>query len=628
MDRERLDRWCERGVLGLVLSILIYTPLATGAVRPQDFVVVEWLTVALLFVWGARFWLNPKHRLLWPPVCWAVLLFVGYALFRYLKADIEFVARQEMIKVLIYGFIFFAILNNLHRLESTQIVGMTLVFLGMAISIYALLQFLTESEHVWHFIRPDQYRNRGSGTFISPNNLAGYLEMLLPLALAYTLTGRLQHVHKVLVGYASLSIFTGIVVTVSRGGWVATGASLFVLFFWLMRQRDFRLQSLLLLGALIAIAAVFILKAELSQNRKESLAKVPVPEDLRFKFWRSAIEIWRENFWIGGGPAHFDYRFRQHRPADSFPDQVQVRPDRVHNDYLNTLADWGLIGAILVASAWLIFYWELFRSWKFVQRAQNDLSNKCSNKSAFVMGGALGLLAILVHSIVDFNMHIPANAILAVTIMALVTGHFRFASEQHWQTVHPWLRIVITGVFLSALLYLGKQSWQRTVECHWIDEAEAQPSFSQNQIDALRKAFAAEPRNFETAYKIGECLRMQSWQGEDGYQELAKRALAWFKRGMALNAYDPYCFMRYGMCLDWLGQHAEAEPFFHQAAALDPHGYYVLAHVGWHYVQKEDWATAKQWFERSQQMNWANNPIAKSYLDLIAQRLSENPNAR
>src|SRR5438093_13118062 len=104
MNRERLDDWCERGILGLVLAILVYSPLALGAVRPQEFVVVEWLTGVLLLVCVCRFWLNPKHRLLWPPICSAVLLFMGYAVGRYLTAEVEYTAREELIPVSVYCF--------------------------------------------------------------------------------------------------------------------------------------------------------------------------------------------------------------------------------------------------------------------------------------------------------------------------------------------------------------------------------------------------------------------------------------------------------------------------------------------------------------------------------------------
>ena len=54
---------------------------------------------------------------------------------------------------------------------------------------------------------------------------------------------------------------------------------------------------------------------------------------------------------------------------------------------------------------------------------------------------------------------------------------------------------------------------------------------------------------------------------------------------MKLNPFDGYNYLRYGMCLDWLGRHAEAEPFFSRADALDPNGYFTAANIGWHYYQ-------------------------------------------
>ncbi len=120
MDSERLDRWCERGILGLVLAILVFGPLATGA-RPHHGVsrhsgTDDGCDSAL----GVRVWLNQRMKFLWPPIGWVVLVFVGYAIVRYRMADIEYVARQELIKILIYAFLFFAILNNLHTKESLK----------------------------------------------------------------------------------------------------------------------------------------------------------------------------------------------------------------------------------------------------------------------------------------------------------------------------------------------------------------------------------------------------------------------------------------------------------------------------------------------------------------------------
>ena len=204
MDRETLDEWCERSILGLVLGILIFAPLALGAVDAWAFLVVQGLAIArVMLVWALRLWISRKPQLLWPPLCWVVLAFAIYAVARYLTADIEYVARQEMIQVLMYAFLFFAIVNNLYRQEYSQVISFALIFLAMGISGYAVFQYVTHSPHVWTY--DALYPGRGTGTFISPNNLAGFLEIILPLAVAYVLAGRISAVMRIIPDIQPLS---------------------------------------------------------------------------------------------------------------------------------------------------------------------------------------------------------------------------------------------------------------------------------------------------------------------------------------------------------------------------------------------------------------------------------------
>jgi len=618
MNRETWDRWCELGILALVLAVLVFGPLAIGATRTLPFVIIQGLTLGVMLLWGARLWLSPRPQLMWPPICWAVVAFVVYAVVRYFNADIEYVARQELIRILVYAFLFFAILNNLHRQESTQIISCTLIFLAMAISGYAIFQFLTHSHRVWNFeVRHDF---GASGTYISRNHLGGFLEMILPLGLAYTLTSRFKAVTKVFLGYASLVIVVGIAVTVSRGAYASTALALALFFGVMLFHRTYRLPALAMLVVLVAAGAYYLPQSFSVQARLKGAfsSQNRIEGDSRIMLWKAALQIWHENPWWGVGPAHYDYRFRQFRPA-----MVQLRPGWAHNDYLNVLAEWGVVGTAIVASAWGLMGLGVLKTWSSVRGKPKGLGEeRNSSKFAFVLGASLGLTAILVHSVVDFNMHIPANAILAIALMALLTSHLRFATDRHWVTLRPWSKAAASAVVLAGLAYLGQQGWRHTTEYVWLQRAAKAPAFSAAQITCLKGAFAVEPANSETTYAIAEAYRVQSGEGGENYIGLAEQAREWFERTIKLNQWDGRGYSGCGWCLDWLGRPAESAHYFDRAAQLEPNSYFMMDNIGRHYVQIGNYAAAKTWFERSANLDW-ESATAKNYLRIVTSRLQE-----
>jgi O-antigen ligase len=628
MNSEAWDKYCERGILALVLAILVFGPLAMGAVDTPAFLVLQGFTLGVLLLWALRIWISPRPQLLWPPICWVVLAFALYAVARYLTADIEYVARREVIQVLMYAFLFFAIVNNLYRQEYSQVISFTLIFLAMAISAWAIFQFFTHSNRVWHFTSP--YLGRASGTYISPNNLAGFLEMLLPLATAYVLAGRMKPVTRIFLGYAALVMAAGLAVTLSRGGWVAAAIGLFAVIGILIRHRQYRIPALLLLVVLLGGGAwftkIYLGKTLSYISRVEGTVNAGQVElDFRRDMWTAAEEMWRDHFWWGVGPAHYNYRFREYRS-----EHVQRQPDRAHNDYLNLLADWGATGGLIVVAGMAVFAAGLLETRKHVRRADKDLGRhgSTSNRFAFFLGASGGLLALAAHSVVDFNLHIPANAILGVTLLALLAGCLRFATERYWVNLRLPGRLLATLALAGGLAYLGWQGGRRAEEFGWLARARS-PSLTLLQRAAqLEKAFAVEPANFETAYNIGEAYRTQSWDGGRDFRAQAETAIRWYARARQLNPYDGYNDLRTGMCLDWLDRHAEAGPFFREAETLDPNGCFTVANIGWHYFQVGDYLAAREWMERSLSLEWNDNYIANSYLPIIERKLAENASGK
>jgi tetratricopeptide (TPR) repeat protein len=258
-------------------------------------------------------------------------------------------------------------------------------------------------------------------------------------------------------------------------------------------------------------------------------------------------------------------------------------------------------------------------------------------------------LAILFHSLADFNMHIPANAILAVSLMALLTGHIRFATERYWVTRSWAVRSAFTLLILCGLVFLGKQGAVTAREYLILEEAgkakrSEQALFKRlkqlgeseeldweqyektskeirasqlKEIAFLKQAYAAEPNNFATTYKIGEALRNP---GHERFEE----ALGWDLVGMKLNPWDAYNYLRYGMCLHELNRSSEAQPYFKRAVELDPNSFYVTAHYGWHFYKVKNYGEAKGWLERSVALSmWRPNIIAWYYLKYTEEALQK-----
>ena len=583
----------------------------------DPFLLAQWLTVGVLALWLARVWVAPKARLLWPPVSWAVVAFVAYAIARWRTADIEYVARQELIQVLVYAFVFFAIVNNLHRQEMLQAIIFTLLTVAMLISFYAFYQFLTGSNRVWYVQKP--FPHRGSGTYICPNHLGGFLEMLLPLGLATALMGRYKPHTKVLLGYTALVILAGIAVTVSRGSWISTLLALGLFFLVLASHRSYRLPALTLLVILVGGGVLLVPRSETFQTRTRQLFIYgKLDDDSRFALWRPAIRIWRDNVLWGAGPGHFDYRFRQYRP-----EEIQARADRAHNDFLNLMADWGLAGLALVATAWALVGVGVRKTWGFVRNTASDIGGRqSSTRFAFVLGASLGLAAIFFHSVVDFNMYIPANALLMVTLMALLTCHLRFATERYWVTMRIPLKLLLSLVLVTGSAYVGWQSLRHAGENAWLARAAllADPASAQ-KADLLQRAFNCEPNNPETAYAIGYVFRVLSSDGGADCVELANRAMSWFDRAARLNPWDARDELEHGWCLDWVNREKESGPYFDRGEQLDPNGYFTMDCIGVHYVKILNYAAARPWFERSLALYWLDNPIARSYLEIIDRNL-------
>ena len=581
---------CERGIFAMVLFILVWTPLAFGGMSAWGFLVVQGVTVAALALWIVRLWAQRRFRLLWPPMCWAVLAFLLYAVVRCRFVAVEYAGRQQLIHVLIYGALFFLALNNLNRKNSATFVSFVLIGVGSAMALLAVYQFARHCPTIWGADRP--YVGRGSGTFINPNNFAGFLEMMVPLALSFAVMGRFGATIKVLLGYCTLVMLAGVVVSLSRGGVVASTIAVVMFCGLLLMQRDFwkpALAALCVLGALALLATSQLgsLQKRFDEGTNNEFNTL---KDHRQNYWAAAWQLFEDSKVWGVGPGHFDVEFPSVRPWAE-----QTRPHFAHNDYLNTLCDWGLAGAALVAASCALLAWGVSRTWIALRRPDAEMGSRFSDRSAFVLGAAFGLAALMIHCVVDFNMQIAAVAITAVVLMALLTAQLRFATEAYWRNPGLPGKALMTVMAAGVMAYLTSQGLLKGEQTYWLDQAADAVATPEKAVACATKAAEADPADWECDYNLAEYLWQLTLLGGPSQTNVAKEAFEWYSKAMQLDRFDAYAPVGCGMCLDVLGRTNEATPYFNVAHQKDPHNGYIALELARHYIELGDLKTARRW---------------------------------
>jgi len=587
-----MDTFCARSILLIVLFILAWTPLAYGGMDPYAFLVMQGATVLALVLWMVRLWVQRPFRLLWPPMCWAVLAFLLYALPRCRLVPVEYAGRQELIQVLLYGTLFLVVLNNLNRKNSATWVIVTLIAVGFVTAMFAIYQFASGYPMIWGFKRIfPQYVGRGSGTFIDPDHLACFLGMTVSLALSFTVISRFSATIKVLLAYSAVTMLVGIVVTLSRGGILATVTGLVLFCGLLLAQRDFWKSALVMLCVLAGLGMFALSQFESVQKRFNEVVKNDKVSDGRQYYWAAAWQLTKRDPIWGVGPGHFDVEFPALRAWE-----VQSRPEFVHNEYLNMLCEWGAVGISIVSAGCILLLWGIYQVWQTFRKPSNELGSRFSDRSAFVVGGTIGIVILMLHSIVEFNMHIAGVAVTAITLVALLAAQTRFATEQYWKNPGRIGKILLTVAAAAAVGFLSMQGLHKGTEEYWLGRARAARNQPEQVIAFATKALEAEPMDWEASYKMGDYLWSLSLLDRSDYLDRAKQAMTWYAKAMQLDPFDAYAPVACGKCLDRIGgSPEESTRYFVKALQNDPHNTYIAMELGRHCIELGELAAARRW---------------------------------
>ena len=608
---RRLDEALERGIGVLVGLASLVAIVFFGGVRATELAWVTGLMGGAALIWIVRLWADGSHRLLRHPVLGLVLGFVAYAAWRATAAPVPYVAWQEVWLVGLYALAMMLALQNLHGQDMLQRTAWAASGVGALLGIYALGQFLGESDAVLWLSRPAQYVKRAGATFVNPNHFASMMVLLMPLSLGQAFLARSKPVVRVVHGYAALMMLGGLAVSMSRGGWLAGGLTVAGFFGWIAgRRQQLRVPAAILMGVLATGAVAFMLFNAKARLRIDGIGAQGVPDSgNRLPLWRPALAMWRDHPWTGVGPGHYDVRYPQYRDV-----AMQMTPGHAHNEYLNTLADYGLAGLALAMGAMLAMGASVGFSRKYVERGTGDLGDKGSNRAAFFVGSTLGLAGLAVHSVGEFPMHVPGIGLVAMVLAGQLASLARFASDRWWFTPGLLTRLAVSAALALAMAWLLPTAWHRLREARLLAAAHRIDHVNADLVGLLRAAHELSPGNPRTAFELGDNLRRASLLAGAEWSGKTDEAIEWLGKAALLNPHDPDPHLSMAEAWFWKGDLDKALQASAKAIQIAP-GLIAAADLhGTILFRRGDYAGARAQFQRSIEWSPWTSHYAKAYL--------------
>ena len=393
-----------------VCVLIVFAVLSFGAVEDWARAILE-AGAALLFVaWAIRSYLVREQQLVVSPLLLplAVFLLLAFSQWIFHRTASSHDTRMEMQLLLAYILVFFVAAQAFRTLQDWRGFVWFVMSLGFFVCLFGILQHLTFNGKLY-WVREMHFGGIPFGPYANRNHFAGFTELIIPVSLVPLVLGKVRRERWFLVSLFAVVPIGALVLSASRGGIISFGVEMCVLVVWLILRRTAG-RHLLSGGAVLLLAFLMVSWLGVQQlvERFSSLQSLEVTGSKRASMRADTWRIFLDHPFLGTGLGTLQTVF----PAyETLYDGKIV--NHTHNDYLEALAETGIAGGL--CGAWFLGA-LLFDSLKRLSQAANSFS------STVQLSALIACLGFLTHGLVDFNLHIPANALLFFLMANLATA--------------------------------------------------------------------------------------------------------------------------------------------------------------------------------------------------------------
>jgi hypothetical protein len=372
-------------------------------------------------------------RLIWPPLTIPVMAFIGILLLSSLGSSSLKHSIKELIKWVEVLVLYVLVANEMRGRWSRGLV-FVLLGTGAAVALHGIYQFIFQVGPEG-FVLFDRFM-RAHGTFEQPNPYAGYLVLVLPVAVGLLvagiarLGGRVRWSWLLWAGGCGFLMVVALIMSWSRGAWLGFAAAVAAIGLAAI-ARSGRVVVLgtvatLLVAYLLLVSGSIQLPTSILQRFADFLPYLGLADvrgmevtDANFAVlermahWQAAISMWTEHPWLGVGIGNYATVYAKY----ALP-QWPLALGHAHNYYLNMAGEAGALGLVAyltLGAAVFSTVWHATRQY-----------------SGWWWGTALGVLGVAVHlavhSLFD-NLYVHAMYLNLAILLGVIAANAQ--AERH-----------------------------------------------------------------------------------------------------------------------------------------------------------------------------------------------------
>ena len=276
-------------------------------------------------------------------------------------------------------------------------------FLAVAFEVvYGLWEYLAGAQQIYFFPRSVDLES-AAGTFVNRNHFANYLVLFFPILFSWAVCPaggkqdrRFLSVHKILLAVVMLGGAIAVIASHSRMA-IASGAAATLLLAFGFPFFGLRKRPIIFLAGFLAAAALFLFFLDPGRGAFQSRISMFLQgyETNRFRVWQDSIQIVKDFPWAGTGLGTYQLIFPKYSTVP-----ITLRYSHAHSDWVELLVETGLIGFVLIVITVMWFTQTYLKALRTMEPRVRSLG----------IGIFVSLAAFSLHSIAEFNFHIPGNA--------------------------------------------------------------------------------------------------------------------------------------------------------------------------------------------------------------------------